>query len=307
MAKREKNNMKLLIGLLGLMIFSASAKMPGFDIYIGDLLSQDGLLEISHIKPVTQRPEYDNQPYFLPDGRSLLYTSARMKDGIEQTDSMFVSLVTGESVNLTDSPASEYSPTLMPNGRDFSVIWASDDKQKLWRYPLHPNDKKSSLPSELLSKVNPVGYQAWIDSDNVLLFVLGEPHTLQRANIRKQTIGVLDDNIGPSLYAIPGTKLMSFTSSVGVEDNLVWDLKSYNPDTNAIDVLTTLPKGAYYYGWSADGKVIAAIGAQIQQWDMKSAQSLWLTIADLSEICPKGLSRMTTNAQNTKIALVCIL
>jgi hypothetical protein len=30
--------MKLMTGLLGIMIFSASAKMPGFDIYWGDLV-----------------------------------------------------------------------------------------------------------------------------------------------------------------------------------------------------------------------------------------------------------------------------
>ena len=299
--------MKLVTSLLGLMVFSVSAKMPGYDIYIGDILPKDGLLQISHIKPVTQRPEYDNQPYFMPDGTSLLYTSARMKDGTEQTDSMFFSLVTGESINLTDSNASEYSPTPMPNGNDFSVIWAADDKQKLWRYPLYPDDKNATAPSELLAKVNPVGYKAWIDLDNVLLFVLGEPHTLQRANLIMQTSDMLDENIGPSLYTIPGTQIMSFTSSVGEGEDLSWILKSYNPQTHAIDVLTTLPKGAYYYGWTADGKVIAAVGAEIKQWDMKHEKSLWLTIADLSETCPKGLTRMTTNTQNTKIALVCTL
>lgn len=68
--------MRFITGLLGVMIFSASAQMPGFDIYIGDLGLQDSLLKVSHLKALTNRAEYDNQPLFLPDGNSLLYSAA---------------------------------------------------------------------------------------------------------------------------------------------------------------------------------------------------------------------------------------
>ena len=40
--------MKLMTALLGFMIFSASAKMPGFDIYLGDLVLKDQRLKVSH-------------------------------------------------------------------------------------------------------------------------------------------------------------------------------------------------------------------------------------------------------------------
>jgi hypothetical protein len=297
--------MKFVLGLLSFAVFSVAAKMPGFDIYLGDLSVNQGLLKISHVKPVTQRPEYDNQPYFLPDGKSLLYTAAVMKDGQEQTDSMLLSLHSGQSNNLTNSAASEYSPTLMPNGQAFSVIWAFDNKQKLWQYPLNSQDK--ILPAELLGKVEPVGYQAWIDKENVLLFVLGEPHTLQHANIKTQTSKVVASNVGPSLYAIPNTDLMSFSSSMGEGDDISWSLKSYDPKTGEIQTLTALPKTAYYYGWSGDGKALAAVGSSVWQWDSQQKKSIWLKIADLSEPCPKGITRLTTNSQNTKIALVCTL
>jgi Tol biopolymer transport system component len=138
--------MKLMTGLLGVLIFSASAKMPGFDIYVGDLVLQNNRLKVSHLKALTKRSEYDNQPLFLPDGDSLLYTAAiinnkneqKIGQTAEQTDSMFVSLESGQVSNLTNSIESEYSPTLMSTGNSFSVIRAVDNKQKLWRYPLHP-------------------------------------------------------------------------------------------------------------------------------------------------------------------------
>lgn len=298
--------MKCIAMLLGLATFIASAKMPGFDIYIGDLSAKNGMISIGKINRLTDRPEYDNQPHFLADGESLLYTSALIKDGQEQTDIIWVSLKTGESINLTDSHVSEYSPTPMLNGNDFSVIRAVGDQQKLWRYPL-VNNNQSLKPSELLTDVNPVGYQAWIEPNKIMLFVLGEPHRLQIADTKNQTTLLLDDNIGASLYKIPGTELMSYSQSEGEGESLIWRLKRLDPNTQEIRELTTLPDGAYYYGWTADGKVIAAQKAVIKQWDSKKANSQWSALADLTEICPKGVTRMTTNAQNTKIALVCTL
>jgi Tol biopolymer transport system component len=88
--------MKLMTGLLGIMIFSVSAKMPGFDIYLGDLVLQDKRLKVSHLKALTERAAYDNQPFFLPDGNSLLYTSALTKNKVEQTASMLISLASAQ-------------------------------------------------------------------------------------------------------------------------------------------------------------------------------------------------------------------
>lgn len=295
------------IGLLcGLVVCSVTAKMPGYDIYVGDLSVNDGVLSISKVERLTDRPAYDNQPHFLADGESLLYTSAQVKEGKEQTDIIYVSLKTGESTNLTDSAVSEYSPTPMPNGDDFSVIRAVDDLQKLWRYPLDTNEP-SVAASELLTEVNPVGYQAWINANEVLLFVLGEPHQLHIANTKKQITRLLDKNIGASLFKIPGTDLMSYSQSEGEVENLIWYLKSVDPKTTETRILTTLPQDVYYYGWTADGKAIAAQGTVIKQWDMQQTNPQWLPIADLAKQCPKGITRLTTNPQNTKIALVCTL
>lgn len=299
--------MKLVASLLGLMIFCASAKMPGFDIFIGDLTLQDNRLEVSQLKALTNRAEYDNQPLFLPDGDSLLYTSALIKNTLEQTDSMHVSLESGQISNLTKSTESEYSPTIMPNGSSFSVIRAVNDKQKLWRYPLYPDAQTAEPASELLTVVNPVGYHAWIDNNRVILFVLGEPHTLQLADVRSQTSQVLDENIGPSLFAIPHSSFMSYTASVGEGEDIQWQLKRYHPETGLIERLTTLPKGAYYYAWAGNGYAIAAVDSILMQWDKEHSDQGWRPFADVSDVCPKGVTRLSSNPQNSKIAIVCTL
>ena len=296
---------KTFILILNFLSVAVAAQTSGFDVYIADLALKDFRLQVSNVTALTNRADYDNQPFFLPDGETLLITSAIVEQGQEQMDSILYHFPSRKSRNITNSKFSEYSPTLMPNGSDISVIKVIADKQKLWRYPLMKTSAEEGLPSELLKDVEPVGYHAWIDSSQVLLFVLGQPHTLQLANIDTQTSQIIDRNIGASLYKIPGTDLMSYTATKDEGDNPLWDLKSFDPKTQKIKVLSKLPAGAYYYGWSGDGLAIAAQGSVLKQWDIKHPSQNWQVFADLSETCPKGITRLTTNAQNTRIALVC--
>ena len=231
----------------------------------------------------------------------MLYTRVYQDEKGEQTESHIYNLVTKQSSRLTNTDASEYSPTLMPSQTQFSVIKAFDDKQKLWQYPLTSLDGK---PVELLKEVNPVGYHAWVNEKEVIMFVLGEPHTLQLANIDTGESQIIDKDIGASLYKIPNSKLMSYSVNVGTEKAPKWQVKSFNAETKQTAKITDLPEGAYYYGWTGDRQLIAAQETKLFSYRL-SEHSKWQQFADVSEVCPKGISRLTTNAQNTKIAMVC--
>ena len=56
--------------------------MPSTDLYLMSIDRQTDSWSFGPAIPVTDRDGYDNQPYFLPDGQAVLYTS--MHDG--QTD-----------------------------------------------------------------------------------------------------------------------------------------------------------------------------------------------------------------------------
>ena len=47
----------------------AAAAPPATDIYLADLRVADGRVQVGTPVNVTARPGYDNQPFFLPDGR----------------------------------------------------------------------------------------------------------------------------------------------------------------------------------------------------------------------------------------------
>ncbi len=105
---------------------------------------------------LTDRPGYDNQPSFSPDGRWVLYSSAR--DG--QTEIYRYDVAQHVTMPLTATAESEYSPQVMPDGLAFSVVRVeADSSQRLWAFSMNG---RTAVP--LLADTKPVGYHAWADS-----------------------------------------------------------------------------------------------------------------------------------------------
>ncbi|MDT7604642.1 MAG: hypothetical protein QOF61_2639, partial [Acidobacteriota bacterium] len=178
---------------------------PDTDIFVVELKSEGGKLVFGQPANITRRVGYDNQPSFLPDGQTLLFTSQREGD---QTDIYRYDLRTRATTQLTSTPESEYSPTLMPGGKFFSVVRVEADKtQRLWKFPL-----AGGAASLVLDNVKPVGYHLWLDARTLALFVLGDektkqPNTLQLASLAKDRPTAIEVstehvNVGRSLQRV---------------------------------------------------------------------------------------------------------
>ncbi len=174
--------MRTCLLLLLALAAPAAAQVPATDIFVATLKVAKGpggtaQWQVGAPVNVTHRPGYDNQPAFLPGGRSFLYT---VIGDDAQADIYRYDLAAGKSTRLTTTTESEYSPTPLPQGRGFSVVRVEPDStQRLWAF-----DLDGSHPRLLLPGVKPVGYHAWIDSVTVAVFVLGSPATLQLADLR---------------------------------------------------------------------------------------------------------------------------
>ena len=55
-----------------------------------------------------------------------------------------------------------------------------------------------------------VGYHAWVNETDLILFVLGEPNTLRWYSLSNKKDTIIAGNIGRSLHKIPKTPDMSF-------------------------------------------------------------------------------------------------
>ncbi len=234
----------------------------------------------------------NNQPFFMPDGASLLYTSIR--DG--QADTYRFDLASGEISRITYTSESEYSPTPMPKGGSFSVIQVeADSTQRLWHF-----DFGGTNLGVLLADVKPVGYQAWVDTSTVALFVLGEPATLQVAHITTGTAQTMASSIGRSLHHIPGGATISFVHMVSEEE---WWIKELDPASGAITALVQTLPGSQDYAWTQDGMILMGSGAKLFAWSSGAGRG-WKEVADLAEFGITEIGRIAVSLQNDRVALV---
>ena len=96
----------------------AAQSPPGTDIYVMSFAAGGATATIGKPVNITARAGYDNQPFFSPDGKSVYYTSNRGA----QTDIYRFDLGPGTSTQITRTPENEYSPTIMPDGKQFVVV-----------------------------------------------------------------------------------------------------------------------------------------------------------------------------------------
>ncbi len=279
--------------MLATLLLAALAQgPPGTDIYLVPLTRSGGSLRTGTARNLTVRPGYDNQPAFAPDGRSIFYTSERGG----QTDIYRVDLGSGQSTRVTDTPESEYSTTFMPDGRHLSMVRVErDSTQRLWSFTL---DGKPVAP--VLEQIKPVGYHAWLDAGTVFVFVLGNPATLQRADIRSGKATVLARDIGRTILVIPGRRAISFAQRDSAGGPL--SLRELDVATGAIKPLAPLPRGNEFVAWSPGRELFSASGNALLLWN-RSAE-IWDTLTRFTEPGLQRISRLAVSPGGDQIALV---
>jgi WD40 repeat protein len=284
------------LGVLHFILLLAQG-VPSTDIYVADLRVERGHVTVGAAVNVTARAGYDNQPYFLPDGRAFLYTSIR-EDG--QADVYRYDLRQGASTRVTTTPESEYSPTPLPNGRGggFSCIRVeADSTQRLWAF-----DLSGTNPRLVLEAIQPVGYHAWGDDHTLGLFVLGTPATLQVVDTRAGEPQIVARDIGRPVFRVPRRRAISFLQRDSVAG--AW-IKEVDVRTRAVTPLVRALEGADYFAWTPGGILLAARQTKLYQWDPRRGGE-WEEVRDFAADGLTNLSRLAVSPRGDRIAIVAV-
>jgi hypothetical protein len=278
--------------LATLTAVALAAQAPATDIYVADLTFTGGRAQVGAPRNVTRRPGYDNQPAFLPDGRSFLYTSIRA-DG--QADIYRYDPSADSGRRVTTTPESEYSATPLADGGFAVVRVEADSTQRLWRF-----DALGGHPTLVLEHVKPVGYFAFGDEHTLGLFVLGQPASFQVADTRSGRADTLATNIGRTVQRVPGRRAVSFVRRGA--DSASW-ITVYDLETRALTPVVRTPDNVDFYAWTPGGALLAGRGTRLYQWTSGTA---WEEIADLAAAGLTGITRLAVSPLGDRLAIVAV-
>ena len=276
------------------------APPPDTEIVLASLSASANGLTVGAPANITNSPGYDNQPSFTPDGRSIHFTSLRSGS---QTDIYRYDIASRSISQVTDTRESEYSPTVTPDGGHISVIRVeADGTQRLWRFTMDGRQ-----PEVLLPNVKPVGYHAWVDDNTLVLFVLGQPATLQVANVRIGSSDVVVRDIGRSIQRIPSAATVSFVAREAAErqgDPPKLHINELDARTRRATPLVHAVAGAREadLAWTPDGTLLMADKNVLYGWRRGDAD--WRKLVDLGAMGLRGVSRIAVSPKGDLIAIV---
>ena len=280
---------------------AAFAQPPSTDVLLAPLptMSEDVVtVAAEDVTYITDNDVYDNQPSFTPDGAAVLFVAA---DEAGETDIFRYDLTTGETVQVTDTPESEFSPQVTPDGQYITTVRIEADgaTQRLWQFGLDGQNAQV-----LLEDVPRVGYYAFANPDTLALVRVDEetnglPLSLHVSDLATgETVQVAED-VGVGVVKVPGRDAVSFVQRLEDGSSMI---QLYNAASGEISDLTrTLPE-VDAHAWLSDGALLAAQDSTLYSW--QEGQDAWQPYLDFGEAGIGNMSRLVLSPDASQLAFV---
>jgi len=279
-----------LFCFLGLSIEAVQCQVvPGSQVFVFHLNKATGgkyFLEdprwISGFNP----DGYNNQPAFI---NGQWHLSVRMPDS-DQNEIVALDLPTRQLRWITDTPESEYSPTLIPgkSGEQFSVVRVeADSTQLLWQYDLSSDYEMKNV----VEKEKMVGYTRWLNESKVALFLVGDPISLVVGDLETGKTDFITSRIGRSLHSNDQEELF-FTQRI--TEGAPWQLKKIAYGGFRPELITTSPGENQDFCLLEDGSILMGSGSMLYRF-MPGESTTWEFIADLALYGANTISRIAVN------------
>ncbi|MFI5133678.1 MAG: TolB family protein [Chitinophagales bacterium] len=286
-----KKTLTIVFTLLSLYSFGQT----GSEILLFDMKISNGQVTLSNGVNITNHKGYDNQPFFYPSQPIIYYASF---DDSGRSDIKYYNYEKKETSNLTLTHEREYSPTVTPDGKFISCIIQRDNGvQDLGKYPINGGKP------ELLINTLKVGYHAWIDKDKLLLFVLVDSNTnnLHLYNLSAKSDTILAVNPGRSLHKIPRQNAMSFIQKNAGKD---WMIQKLDLNTMTVSAIAHTLPGQENLTWLQNNIILMSDGKKLFSYHVGTDKEWQPVIITSDDSILKGVTRLATNAANTKLAVV---
>ena len=267
--------------------FHAKAQLPKCNLYQLEILAYEDKIRISNPLFLTPYNEdgYNNQPNFINSDEIIFTSNYKQSDS---TDLWILNINDELLYRYTDTRGySEYSPK---NGIERDNIFTvrvdiDGTSQHLWQYPLD----RSNSGKKIIKDLTTIGYYHFLSYDEVVLFLVGTPHTLNLYNLKEKTNKTIIENPGRT-FMTDKDGLLYYVHKIG-ETNF---LKSYNLLAKKAKTISVLPGKTEDFLLLNNKIVLIGDGSKIMKFNLDSSQN-WEQVIDLSEMEINNISRMVFN------------
>ena len=294
---------KILTGvlLLALKATPSVAQLPTTNVYCLDMARDGAGLSVKNARFLTvfNTRGYNNQPQWMNNNE--LFVAVQTPYDTNQTDILSLSVFNNMVTRITATAESEYSPTIMPDRRNFSCIRAdvtsNGGSQRLWSYPLD----RSNNGRDLLPLQQNIGYHCWLTDKKVALFIVeGERNQLRIANIDDQSSVQLMGGIGRSMARMGDGKL----AFVQKESPQKWVIKSLDPTSYTTTPIIETIAGSEDFALMPDGTFLMGFGSKLYIYNLSDPSKEWREAVDLLKYGITNIKRIAVSRDLDKIAIV---
>lgn len=272
---------------------SAAAQAPDTEIWLAPLSRAGGGLTVDEPVNVTNRPGYDNQPWFLPDGRAFLFVAQH--DG--QTDVFRYDLRRRTAARLTSTPESEYSPMLTPDGTAITVVRVeADSSQHLWLF-----SRAGAAIRRAPGDVVAVGYYGRTDDRSYVMFLADSVQSLVISDLRRGRVTRVGRRLaGSAPQRIPRSRDVSV---VRIDSGRGRWIERLDLKSGRLTPIVATRGDSPHYAWTKRGTILMAEGSAIFEFDPRRDAS-WRQIAAFTAPGLQRISRLALSPAQDRLAIV---
>ncbi len=267
----------------------AVAQILDTEVWVGALDLRDGGLAVSDLKNISSHRGYDNQPAFLPDGGSLLFTT----EAVSLDD-------TGLGVHAVRYDLRSGKSTPLPMARGFSPTPTSDGKIMLLREGgvwLH--DARGKL-LRALTETKEAGYFYRFEDNAWVLFMNDKDRRIVLYDPVSHALETMITGAITAPYRVPGERAVTFT----VQDKETLTLHRLDVDEKRVTTLATIPfpTGGHHV-WTPRGTIFIASGASVYEWSPRRP-SEWPIVYRFDSPDLQGITRIALSPALDRVAIV---
>ncbi|MFK5949077.1 MAG: hypothetical protein QM500_09970 [Methylococcales bacterium] len=296
----KKHSVLLTFGLLFSHLAFAEdeeqvqADLPDTEIYLFDLSVGKKGYVLSNGKNISNNLGYDNQPFFTPSSKTMLFAS--MRDG-KQIDIYEYHLKSAKTEQITATDFMEYSPKASVDNKTISFVRDGENPdQTVWQM-----DRKTGKYTWAINSKEPVGYYHINYDNGDVLFWSRYGWNVSYLNLKRDEGRFVMGNAIPSTpKQIPNSNKFSFVHRQ--TNSEVW-IKAFDPIDYSVTPIAPIYGTNNDYAWAPNGDIFRIEENYMYLWKAKNNKG-WEKIQDLTKEFKGKISRLAISPNGKTIALV---